>query len=129
MRRLQLVAGVLCLAVIPCLPAQAQTPETVLVRDVRLIDPEDQTEDRVVSILIKDGKLDLVTEDEISAGEADLALDGQNGVLLGSLDLGQLARFLILDGDPREDARILLDTKTYASFAIVEVPSIAAEPG
>jgi len=117
---LELTVGLFCLAVIPSLPADAQTLDTVLVRNVRLIDPEGQAEDRIVSVLIKDGKLDVVTEEEIPSGEADLALDGRNGILLGSLDLAQPASFLILDGDPREDAQLLLDTKTYASFAIVD---------
>ena len=111
--------GLLCLAATPGLAAQVQTPETVLIRHVRLIDRDGQAEDRVVNILIKNGKLDLITEDEIPIDEAELAVDGQNGILLGPLDLQHPASFLILDGDPRENVQILLDTKTYARFAIV----------
>ena len=98
--------------------AQAQTPATVLIRNVTLIDREGDAEDLVVSILVRDGSLDIVTEDEIPADEAELAVDAQSGRLLGTLDLGQPPSFLILDGDPRENPDILLDTQTYARFAM-----------
>jgi len=101
-----------------CLFAQAADPGTVLIRNVRLIDRDGQAEDAVVSILIKDGKLDVVTKDEIPAAEAALVVDAQNGVLLGQLHVGEPPSFLILDQDPRDDIEVLLDTKTHARFVV-----------
>ena len=113
-----LCAGLLCLAVGPCLAAEGAEPRSVLIRNVRLIDPGGESEGVVVSILVKDGKLDVVTTDEIPVETADLALDAENDFLLGRLDPGQPPSFLILDVDPREDVDGLLDTKTHTRFAM-----------
>lgn len=112
--------GLASLAATPCVAAQTPTPERVLIRNVVLVDDDGEIEDVVVSILIKDGRLDTVTEEEIPIDQADLAVTAQGGVLMGTLDLGQPASFLILDGDPRENMEILLDTATYAHFAIID---------
>ncbi len=98
--------------------AAAATPETVLVRNVTLVDQKGEKEDTIVNILIRDSKLDVVTQEDIAVDTAKLALDAQKGVLLGKLVVGEPASFMILAGDPREDFQILLDTATYASFAI-----------
>lgn len=93
---------------------------SVLIRNVRLIDRDGEVEDVSVNILIRDNKLDVVTEDEIATAEAELAVDALNGILLGALELGQPPSFLILDEDPRENFDVLLDTATYTRFAIYE---------
>ena len=92
--------------------------DSLLIRNVTLIDQKGDGEDRVVSILIRDRKLDVITEEDVSTNSAALALDGQQGILLGRLEVGQPANFLILSGDPREEVSVLLDTATYATFAI-----------
>jgi len=74
----------------------------------------------IVNILIRDNKLDVVTQDEIPANTAALALDAQQGILLGQLTPGQPPSFVILDGDPRDDFHLLLDTATHARFAMKE---------
>jgi phosphate-selective porin OprO/OprP len=102
----------------PCLAAEPETLGSVLIRNVRLSDPKARAEHVVVSLLVKQGKLEIVTQDEIPAEEADLALDAANGVLLGKLELGQPPSFLILDVDPRQEVEALLDTKTHARFAM-----------
>ena len=89
--------------------AESSAPETVLVRNVTLINQEGQAEDVIVNILIRNSKLDVVTKDEIPVDTAELALDAQQGILMGQLTPGQPAGFLILDGDPRDDFQILLD--------------------
>ncbi|MEH6610451.1 MAG: porin [Halioglobus sp.] len=71
-----------------------------------------------VNILIKDLKLDIITEDLIPIAEADASYDAAGGVVLGELKLGKEASFLILRGDPRQNVKLLLDTKTHATFAI-----------
>jgi phosphate-selective porin OprO/OprP len=94
--------------------------DTVLVRNVTLMNEGDQAEDMVVNILIKDKKLDIVTQDEIPADDVDLALDARQGILVGKLKSGQSPNFIILDGDPRDDMQILLNTATHARFAMEE---------
>lgn len=96
----------------------AVASETVLVRNVTLIDQSGQSEDTTVSILIRDRKLDVITQEEIAVDTVELALDAQDGIVLGKLEVGALANFMILAGDPREDLGVLLDTATYARFAI-----------
>jgi phosphate-selective porin OprO/OprP len=59
-----------------------------------------------------------VTPDEVPIEEFTLKLDAKRGFLLGKLELGANPNFLILNGDPREDFDILLDTKSYANFAV-----------
>lgn len=96
----------------------AATPESILIRNVRLIAVDKAGEDAVVTILIKNGHLDMVTKDEVPTTEAELALDARHGYLIGKVQIGEPATFLILAADPREDVEVLLDTDRYAVFAI-----------
>jgi phosphate-selective porin OprO/OprP len=120
MRRLCLILLLTVLLGAGSVQAQADGAESVLIRDVRLIDREGEAEDVMANILIKKGRLDLVTKDRIPSSEADLALDAKEGILLGKLELGEPASFVILDEDPRENVEILLDTATHIRFAIVK---------
>jgi len=113
--------GVLVLLMIaPCFADEDPKDEVILVKNARLIDREGKTKDQIVNILIKQKKLHIVTTDDIPAAEADLVVDAQNGVVMGTLYIGQPSSFLILDQDPREDFEILLDTDAHAQFAIHE---------
>jgi phosphate-selective porin OprO/OprP len=98
--------------------ADDSPPPDILVRDVMLIDPAGNAEDRNVNILIRDGVLEVITEDKISRDEAQLVVDADSGFVLGRLELGAEPNFMILSADPRENFEVLLDTKTYASFAM-----------
>jgi len=114
---------------------EAQTGATsgdILLRNATLIDPTGQTSDRVVSILIRDGKLELVTEDKVSRDTVNRVVDARLGFLLGKLAVGEPPNFMILRGDPRVDFEVLLDTRTFADFAVhdgVVVRNRLAEPG
>ncbi len=101
-------------------PANAQTigPERVLVRNIVLFDPNGTAEDRVVNILLRDNKLDLVTEDKISRAEADMVVNANKGILLGKLAIGEKPSFLIFNEDPRENFDVMMDTFTYSVFAV-----------
>lgn len=83
-----------------------------------MIDPAGNAEDRLVNILIRDQKLEVVTEDKISRNEADQVIDASGGYIVGKLEVGELPNFIVLSSDPREDFEVMLDTKTYASFAV-----------
>jgi phosphate-selective porin OprO/OprP len=120
MRRLGLILLLTVLFGGGSLQAQADGAASVLIRDVRLIDREGEVEDVVANILIKKGRLDLVTKDRIPSSEADLTLDAKEGILLGKLELGEPASFVVLDEDPRENVEILLDTATHIHFAVVK---------
>ena len=92
--------------------------ENILIRNVTVIDQERKSEDVVVSILIKQGKLNLVTQDKIAISKADIAFDATGGFILGTLEVGMPAGFIILDQDPRINVDVILDTKSYAVFAM-----------
>jgi len=98
--------------------AQDIGPGRVLIRNVTLIDPTGKTEDTIVNILIRDYKLELVTEDKISRDEADQVIDAQEGLIVGKLEIGQEPSFLIFSEDPRENFQVMLDTRTYSTFAV-----------
>jgi len=97
----------------------AADTEVTLIRNARLVDRAGQTEDRLVNILVKGMKLDIITVDEIELKNGMAGYDARNGVVMGVLDIGQPANFLILDEDPRQNLRVLLDTKTHVVFAIL----------
>ena len=112
---------IVLLTIVPFLGiAQNMLADTqkILIRNVTVIDQNKATEDVVVSILIKKKKLELVTRDKVSMKEADITLDARGGFILGQLEVGSMAGFIILDQDPRTNADIVLDTKSYAVFAV-----------
>jgi len=98
--------------------AQESSPDTILIKNVRLIDPVSAAQDHAVNILIKKNRIDIVSEDPIREGKGILVVEASNGVVLGDLEIGAPASFLILDQNPQENPEILLDTKTHAVFAI-----------
>ena len=115
--RSTLVPLVLLLSLLFTVPVSAQET-SILIRNAKIIDKEGEQDTVIVNILIKDSKLDIVTQDLIPLEEADESYDAAEGVVLGELKLGEPANFLILAGDPRKNVSMLLDTKTYARFAI-----------
>jgi phosphate-selective porin OprO/OprP len=92
-------------------------PDRLVVRNVTLTDPNGTASDVLVNLLIRDGELALVTEDNPS-GKEDLVLDADGAFLLGRLQTGEPPSFLLLNADPREEFAVLLDTATHAVFAI-----------
>ena len=96
----------------------ASKEKTVLISNVRLVDEKKGSEDVVVNILIVGDKLKVVTLDAVDKDDIDTAVDAENGFLLGRLVVGKPPSFLIFDTDPRESVDVLLDTKTYALFAM-----------
>ncbi len=119
LRIIHLLLLILLLSGAPGLEAQPRAPaDDILLHNVTLIDPTGQTADRSVNILIRAGKLDLITEDKVPSDEAARVVDAVNGFVLGKLVVGESPNFMILSDDPRQNFEVLLDTKTYANFAI-----------
>ncbi len=94
--------------------------QKIMIRNVTVIDQSKATEDVVVSILIKQKKLSIVTKNEISIKDSDIAFDAKGGFILGTVEVGSLATFLILDKDPRINVDIILDTKAHGVFAVAK---------
>jgi phosphate-selective porin OprO and OprP len=108
----------LCLAALT-LNGRAEASNTnILVRNVSLIDVGDSNQSRTVNIFIRNGRLELISEDPIPVDAATQRYEAANGVVIGRLVLGEPASFIIMDGDPRENVEILLDTRQHADFAI-----------
>jgi phosphate-selective porin OprO/OprP len=103
----------------PPLSAQIQPePQDILIRNVTLIDPTGESDDRRVNLLVRGGRLEVITEDKISSAEADRVEDARGGFILGKLEVGSPPNFMILSADPRERFEVLLDTRSYADYAM-----------
>ncbi|MEH6584310.1 MAG: porin [Halioglobus sp.] len=89
-----------------------------MIRNVTLPGKDGSQEKLVVNILIKNSELDILTEDFIPLDSADISYDAREGVVMGDLKLGEPANFLVLDGDPTGNIKLLLDTKSHTIFAI-----------
>ena len=92
--------------------------KTMLIRNVIFTDQSQDNEEVVLNLLIKYKKLTLVTKDTINMSEADITFDAKGGYVLGKLEPGELAEFIILDKNPRTNTEVILDTKSHAVFAI-----------
>ncbi len=105
-------------ALITAAPAAAQQPGSLLIRNALLADPSGQGEDRTVNLLVRDSLLEVITEDPVPRSEADQVLDANGGFILGRLEIGEPANFMVLSEDPRENFEVLLDTRVYGAFAV-----------
>jgi len=114
------IVFLLLLFLVLCMGAQAQTigPNRVLIRNVLLFDPAGNAEDTVVNILLKDNKLEVVTEDKLSRDDADMVVNAKQGTLLGKLTLGEKPSFMVFSEDPRENFEVMMDTFTYSVFVV-----------
>ncbi len=120
-KRFRLVSSLsFVLVVVSVFPVFAQTkgPERILIRNVILFDPNGVVEDKIVNILIRESKLDLVTEDKVSSEEADLVVNANMGVILGQLEIGRRPSFIVVREDPRENFEVMMDTSTYSRFVV-----------
>jgi phosphate-selective porin OprO/OprP len=96
----------------------AVSSETLIIQGVTLIDREDAGEEVKVSLIIKDGVLDLVTKEEVEPEPGDNAFNGSGRFLLGTLNPGEPPNFLILNANPKDRFEVMLDTQRYAMFAM-----------
>jgi len=97
---------------------EASEPGDILIRNATLMDPGGTAPDRMVSLLVRNGKLEIITEDELPREIVDEVVNANAGFIIGNLEIGEPPSFMILSLDPRENFQALLDTKTYASFAM-----------
>jgi len=95
---------------------QVVDPQNIVIKNVYIA--TDDAEDMPVNLLIRDNKLELVSQDQIPVPDGGVALDAAGGYLIGSLALGEPPSFIILDADPRSDMEVLLDTKRNTLYAV-----------
>ena len=98
--------------------AEAQMRDTII-RNVYIVQADSGAQDTLVSIVISDGKLALVTPDAVDAGDGRFRiLDGNGGFVLGRLAVGEVPGFLLLSENPSANLDVLLDTQSYITFAV-----------
>jgi phosphate-selective porin OprO/OprP len=117
--KLQLLFVVVALLVFGLAHAQETSePRDILIRNATLLDPGGTGPDRMVSLLVRDGKLEIITEDTITGEDLGEVINANAGFIIGNLEIGAPPNFMVLIADPRENFQVLLDTKKYASFAM-----------
>ncbi len=96
----------------------AQLKQKIVIQNVTFVDPEDANKSTVANLIITNKLFDLVTQDNIEVSQTDIIFDAQNGFILGSLESGKIANFMILDANPHDNVDALLDTKNHILLAI-----------
>jgi len=119
-RHRALLTVTLCLALVTGVMATGTcaASDDILIRNATLMDPAGEADDRTVSLLIRNNLLELVTQDEVPGDQFDRAFDAAGGFVIGDLDIGAAPNFMIFSRDPRSDFDVLLDTRTWAVFAL-----------
>ena len=97
-----------------------QQKADVIVRNAVLSDPDSPANDQIVSLVVKEGKLEIITADPVKDESIPLVVNADRGFLLGRLDINEPAGFMILSEDPRENPDVFLDTKAFTTFAVKE---------
>jgi phosphate-selective porin OprO/OprP len=92
--------------------------QKIIVQNVTFVDPKNTGKSTVANLIITNKLFELVTQDDVEAHTGDIIFDAQSGYILGSLEPGKIANFMILDADPHKNIEALLDTKTHILLAI-----------
>jgi len=101
-------------------PEKKPEPASLLVENAVLAEPGGEGEPQTISLLIEKGRLRMVTADAMPEGAVGQVVDARQGYVLGQLEVGAPATFMILDHNPLEDFEALLDTKGHAVFVVKE---------
>ena len=112
------IAVFLALVVSASVCAQVVDPQNVLIRNVHLVAPDEAADEVLVNILIRDNKLEVVSQDNIPAMEGISAIDGREGYVLGNLVVGETPSFIILNQNPRGNFEVISDTKFFTVFSV-----------
>jgi phosphate-selective porin OprO/OprP len=111
-----------CVALLLCGQARSQPGEreesSVLIRNVTILKLKAGEEPIHASLILRGGRLDIVTLDIVEADAVDLEYDACGGFLLGKLEPGVAPSFIVLSEDPRGDFAVLLDTDKYTTLAV-----------
>jgi phosphate-selective porin OprO/OprP len=120
-----LTVALLNLSVLPVSQAEENSDQVsvkleqkIVIYNVTFVDPEKKGKSTTANLVISNKLFDLVTQDNIEVSPGDIIFDAQSGFILGSLESGEIANFMILDADPHENIDALLDTKKHVLLAI-----------
>jgi len=94
--------------------------QKIVILNVTFVDPKKANSSTTANLVITNKLFDLVTQDDVEVNHADIIFDAQSGFILGSLESGKVANFMILDEDPHKNINALLDTKKHVLLAISE---------
>ena len=92
-RNLRFVPALAALLFIGVVHAQQSVePHDLLIRNATLLDPTGDTTDRMVSLLIRNGELEIITEDTIRGEDVDEVIDANAGFIIGNLEIWSRSR-------------------------------------
>jgi phosphate-selective porin OprO/OprP len=92
--------------------------QKIVIRNVTFVDPANKGKSTTANLVITNKLFDLVTQDDVTVSHSDIIFDAQNGFILGALESGKIANFMILDANPHDNIEALLDTKKHVLLAI-----------
>jgi len=92
--------------------------QKIVLQNVTFVDPDNDGKSTTANLVITNKKFDFVTQNDVEVSHRDIIFDAQNGFILGSLESGKTANFIILDADPHSNVEALLDTKKHVLLAI-----------
>jgi len=92
--------------------------QKIVIQNVTFVDPDNDGKSTTANLVITNKLFDFVSQNDIEVTHRDIIFDAQNGFILGSLESGKIANFIILDADPHNDVEALLDTKKHILLAI-----------
>jgi phosphate-selective porin OprO/OprP len=105
-----------------CFPIAGLSAENelvdMLIQQVRIVKTGAPSDTPLVNIQIQNGKVMLVSKDDIPTEDETIVWNANGGFLLGRLAVGAPPDFVILNGNPAQDTRILHDTKPHVRFAV-----------
>lgn len=117
----QVSAAVLSLLFFVCTVVSAQVvdPHNVLIQNVHIVGGESGGEDKAtVSVLIRDNKLEIITQDEVALEDGTVTIDGDGGFVVGTLFVDEVPSFVIFDEDPAVNIDVLVDSEPHVVFAV-----------
>ena len=100
--------------------AADDTTSDMIIRQVRILESGAPSDAPLVNIQIIDGKIELVSEDDIPAEEQSIITEANGSFLMGRVGIGSVADFVILDANPAKNIDVLVDTKPHVKFAIID---------
>ena len=99
-------------------PKNNSGTDSLLIKNVILLSREDTAGDVRISLLIVNGVMQFVTQDNVFFGRGTRALDGNGGFLMGNIAIGEMPGFVVLDENPRKNFDVLLNTDKHIRFAM-----------
>jgi phosphate-selective porin OprO/OprP len=92
--------------------------QDLVIKDVTLLSADDPGGTVLVTVIIEGGVLEFLTQDDVGGDGETPTYDGSGNFLLGQLEPGSVASFIVLDVNPRDDFTAILDTRAHTVFAI-----------